>query len=197
MSLFRSAPMRYYQLFIPTEEAYNVVSKVAPESFVQFLDASPNNFHKPYYNDIRRCEDVINKIDHILKQVRKYKIPLPEMPEIDRIFKIADSSTYLSIQSSKKGTSTNKHSSTKYKIKQTKSIKEQKSPSETWKMHKEKSWTQKTTNTYCSKPEKSSATRHKKMNQVRSTSPKPPQNNSDWSTSQESFLQKICSNLEE
>ena len=38
------------------------------------MDASPNSFHKPFYNDIKRCDDVIAKIDHILKQVRKYKL---------------------------------------------------------------------------------------------------------------------------
>lgn len=47
--------MRYYELFIPTEDAYSVVSKLAPENFVEFLDAASNAFHKPYYNSIKRC----------------------------------------------------------------------------------------------------------------------------------------------
>ena len=78
--------MRYYELYIPFEEAYSAISKIAPEKCVEFLDASPSNFHKPYYNDIKRCEDVITKIDHIIKQAKKYKIPLGDMPDVNKIF---------------------------------------------------------------------------------------------------------------
>jgi hypothetical protein len=34
MSLFRSATMKYYELYIPKEDAYQVVSKLAPHGFV-------------------------------------------------------------------------------------------------------------------------------------------------------------------
>lgn len=30
MSLFRSAPMKYYELYIPKEDAYQVVGRLAP-----------------------------------------------------------------------------------------------------------------------------------------------------------------------
>ena len=30
MSLFRSSPMSYYELYIPAEEAYNAIAKIAP-----------------------------------------------------------------------------------------------------------------------------------------------------------------------
>lgn len=66
MSLFRSAAMKYYELYIPSEDAFSVVSKLAPENFVEFLDAAPNNFHKPFSNSIKRCEEIISKIDRIL-----------------------------------------------------------------------------------------------------------------------------------
>jgi uncharacterized protein YlbG (UPF0298 family) len=69
--------MKYYELYIPKEDAYHVIAKLAPHSFVEFLDAAANNFHKPYYNSIRRCEEVISKIDQILKYVRKFNIALP------------------------------------------------------------------------------------------------------------------------
>jgi hypothetical protein len=49
---------------------------------VEFLDASPNNFHKPFANDVRRCEEVLAKLDHVFKQLRKFKINLPEMPDV-------------------------------------------------------------------------------------------------------------------
>lgn len=73
-----------------------MVSKLAPHGFVEFLDAAANNFHKPYYNSIRRCEEVIYKIDHVIKQVRKYQIELPEVPLVGKIFdKQADSNFYI------------------------------------------------------------------------------------------------------
>lgn len=67
MSLFRSAPMKYYELYIPSEDAFSVVSKLAPENFVEFLDAAPSNFHKPFSNSIKRCEEIISKIDRIIR----------------------------------------------------------------------------------------------------------------------------------
>lgn len=86
MSLFRSALMKYYELYIPKEDAYHVVSKLAPHGFVEFLDAAADNFHKPYYNSIRRCEDVIAKISQILRMVRTFSIELPEVPLVERVF---------------------------------------------------------------------------------------------------------------
>lgn len=77
MSLFRSAKMKYYEMYIPKEDAYQVISSLANNSFVQFLDAAANNFHKPYYNSIKRCEEVISKIDLILTEVKKFSIELP------------------------------------------------------------------------------------------------------------------------
>ena len=55
MSLFRSAPMKYYELFIPSDEAYHVVEKLSRHSFVEFTDANEAQLHKPYYNSINRC----------------------------------------------------------------------------------------------------------------------------------------------
>jgi hypothetical protein len=101
MSLFRSAAMKYYEMYIPKEVAYSVVSKLAPFSFIQFLDAAAGNFHKPYLNSIKRCEEVIAKIDTIISEVRKYKLPLPEIPIVDRIFDRHAESTPLPTQSSK------------------------------------------------------------------------------------------------
>ena len=56
MSLFRSAEMKYYHLHIPKEYTYDVVSRLGNESFVQFVDAIPNSFHRPYYNSVKRVE---------------------------------------------------------------------------------------------------------------------------------------------
>lgn len=55
MSLFRSAEMKYFHMHIPKEDTYDVVSRIAQYDFVQFTDAAPNNFHKPFFNSVKRC----------------------------------------------------------------------------------------------------------------------------------------------
>lgn len=117
MSLFRSALMKYYELYIPKEDAYHVVSKLAPHGFVEFLDAAADNFHKPYYNSIRRCEDVIAKISQILKMVRGFNIELPEVPLVERVFEKHSESTPFPIQSLLPAKSQNLPFSTKWKKK--------------------------------------------------------------------------------
>lgn len=77
MSIFRSAEMKYYHMHIPKEDTYEVVNRLAQYDFVQFIDAAPNNFHKPFFNSVKRCEEVITKIDTILKTIKHHKINLP------------------------------------------------------------------------------------------------------------------------
>jgi V-type H+-transporting ATPase subunit a len=77
MSIFRSAEMKYFHIHIPKEDTYDVVNRIAQYDFVQFMDAAPNNFHKPFFNSVKRCEEVIQKIDIILKNINKHKIHLP------------------------------------------------------------------------------------------------------------------------
>lgn len=87
MSLFRSAPMKYYELFIPSDEAYHVVSRLAPHSFVEFMDANEESLHKPYYNSIKRCQDTVSKIDLILSTIRQKNIHMPEAPSVADVLK--------------------------------------------------------------------------------------------------------------
>lgn len=86
MSIFRSAEMKYFHMHIPKEDTYDVVNRIAQYDFVQFIDAAPNNFHKPFFNSVKRCEEVINKIDTILGFIKKQKIHLPEAPIVEEVF---------------------------------------------------------------------------------------------------------------
>lgn len=52
-------------MHIPKEDSYDVINRLAQYDFVQFIDA-PNTFHKPFFNSVKRCEEVIQKIDLIL-----------------------------------------------------------------------------------------------------------------------------------
>ena len=50
MSLFRSMEMSFYNIQIPKEYAYDVVSSLGKLDSVQLID-----FHKPFTNNIKRC----------------------------------------------------------------------------------------------------------------------------------------------
>lgn len=78
--------MKYYHVHIPKEDTYDVINRIAQYDFVQFIDAAPNNFHKPFFNSVKRCEEVIQKIDIILKEIKKNKIALPEAPIVEEVF---------------------------------------------------------------------------------------------------------------
>lgn len=86
MSIFRSAEMKYFHMHIPKEDTYDVVNRIAQYDFVQFIDAAPNNFHKPFFNSVKRCEEVIHKIDSIITHLKKEKLHLPEPPLVEDVF---------------------------------------------------------------------------------------------------------------
>jgi len=73
-------------MHIPKEDTYDVVNRIAQYDFVQFIDAAPNNFHKPFFNSVKRCEEVINKIDTIMGYIKKQKLNLPEAPIVEEVF---------------------------------------------------------------------------------------------------------------
>lgn len=86
MSLYRSAEMKYFNIHIPKEDTYDVITRVAEHSFVQFIDSAPNAFHRPYLHDHKRCEEASLKIKSMLKQINEYKIDLPEVPTVEFVF---------------------------------------------------------------------------------------------------------------
>lgn len=77
MSLFRSAEMKFFNIHIPKEDTYEVVSRLAEHNFVQFVDSAKNSFHRPYFNQLKRCDEVIAKIKTIMKKVHTEGITMP------------------------------------------------------------------------------------------------------------------------
>lgn len=102
MSLFRSAEMKYFNIHVPKEDSYDVITRVAEHSFVQFVDSASNAFHRPYLHDHKRCEDASMKIKSILKQVHECKIELPEVPTVEFVFENHRQCTHFFIQTSRK-----------------------------------------------------------------------------------------------
>lgn len=86
MSIFRSAEMKFFNIHIPKEDTYEVISRLAEHNFVQFIDCTKNAFYKPYYNSLKRCDEVITKINHVTKEIHKNKIDFPEVPNVEYVF---------------------------------------------------------------------------------------------------------------
>jgi hypothetical protein len=70
MSLFRSMEMSFYNIQIPKEYAYDVVSILGQMDAVQVIDANPNDFHKPFTNNVRRCEECLHNLEVITRQLK-------------------------------------------------------------------------------------------------------------------------------
>ena len=71
MSIFRSAEMAFYNLRIPREHVYDIVSILGNFSVAQIVDSKPNELHRPYVNTIKRCEEALNKISLLSKRARE------------------------------------------------------------------------------------------------------------------------------
>ena len=72
MSLFRSAEMAFYNLRIPREHVYEIITTLGNFSVAQIIDPKPNEFHKPFLNTIKRCEETLNKLEGIARKARDY-----------------------------------------------------------------------------------------------------------------------------
>jgi hypothetical protein len=70
MSIFRSAEMAFYNLRIPREHVYEIVTILGNFNVAQLIDPKPNEFHKPFFNTIKRCEEALNKLAGIAKKAK-------------------------------------------------------------------------------------------------------------------------------
>lgn len=77
MSLFRSAEMKFFNIHIPKEDTYDVISRLAEHNFVQFIDSTKNAFSRPYQSSLRRCEEMISRVDEVIKEIHKNDFDLP------------------------------------------------------------------------------------------------------------------------
>lgn len=101
MSLFRSAEMAFYNLRIPREHAYEIVTTLGDFSVAQLIDPKPTDFHKPFMNTIKRCEETLNKLDGISKKARDSGLEVKNIQEIGEYLKELNRGTWLFIQYSR------------------------------------------------------------------------------------------------
>ncbi|CAJ0604256.1 unnamed protein product [Cylicocyclus nassatus] len=78
-SLTRSEDMRFCQLIVEKEAAFNCVAELGKHPFVQFKDLNPdvNPFQRTFVRDIRRYEEMERKLRFLETQINKDNINIP------------------------------------------------------------------------------------------------------------------------
>lgn len=101
MTFFRSQTMGYYNLIVPRESAWTVMNELADLDCIHFIDYDPTqalinrpfaNYIKRYNcnNNIKRCDDVLSKIQVLDVEVKRYKKSVtycPDVRELSAYFK--------------------------------------------------------------------------------------------------------------
>lgn len=74
MNFYRSQTMHHYKLIIPRESAWNVMNELAEKDCIHFVDYDPllPTISRPFANYIKRCDDLLSKLDIIEHEVKKY-----------------------------------------------------------------------------------------------------------------------------
>uniref|UniRef100_A0AC35TZD1 V-type proton ATPase subunit a n=1 Tax=Rhabditophanes sp. KR3021 TaxID=114890 RepID=A0AC35TZD1_9BILA len=79
-SLYRSEIMRYCQIIIEKDAAFNCVAELGKHPFVQFkdLNAETNAFQRLYVRDIRKYEELDRKLRYLKGEIVKSNIEIPD-----------------------------------------------------------------------------------------------------------------------
>lgn len=75
--------MSFYNIQIPKEYAYDVVSSLGRLNAVELIDANPNEFQKPFTNNIKRCEECLHKLEVVRRQLREAKLEIVPTADTD------------------------------------------------------------------------------------------------------------------
>uniref|UniRef100_A0A0N4ZHW6 V-type proton ATPase subunit a n=1 Tax=Parastrongyloides trichosuri TaxID=131310 RepID=A0A0N4ZHW6_PARTI len=79
-SLYRSEHMRFCQMILEKEAAFNCIAEVGKHPYVQFkdLNAEVNNFQRVFVKDIRRFEELERKLRFLDNEIRRADIDVPD-----------------------------------------------------------------------------------------------------------------------
>jgi len=81
MSIFRSAKMSLWQLFLPIDGVYQCISGLGELGLVEFRDLNPNTtaFMRPYTQEVRRCEEMERKLRYVQAKMSKADVTVDEL----------------------------------------------------------------------------------------------------------------------
>ena len=76
--------MDFYSLRIPREHVYEILAILGSSSVAQIIDPKPAEFHKPFLNYIKRCEEALNKLEGIARKARENNLELRHIEDTSR-----------------------------------------------------------------------------------------------------------------
>lgn len=73
VSFFRSEVMGCYKISIDRESSWEIVNEIGEMGKVHFFERNPEilNFNRPFINQIKRCDDIFNKLLQIEYEMKK------------------------------------------------------------------------------------------------------------------------------
>jgi len=72
--MFRSEDMNLYNLIMPRESAWHILNQLGTIDCVHFVDMQSDmgNFNRPFYSQVKRCEDMLAKLDFIKEKMKEF-----------------------------------------------------------------------------------------------------------------------------
>lgn len=74
--MFRSEAMKYFEIVAPYESAWEMMNYLGRAECVHFVDEDPDVplINRPYAKDIRRCDELEQKLSAILRFMQKFNV---------------------------------------------------------------------------------------------------------------------------
>ncbi|CAI5449187.1 unnamed protein product [Caenorhabditis angaria] len=100
-SLTRSEEMRFCQLIVEKDAAFNIVAEIGKQPYVQFKDLNPNvnSFQRTFVKDIRRFDEMERKLRFLEGQIQKDEINIPGKIEASGEYNILPTSELNQLES--------------------------------------------------------------------------------------------------
>jgi len=89
----RSETMSLYQVSFPKDDAWEVMNVLGDLDCLHFLDMNSDvqPFNLPYASDLKRCEEVLRRIQAIEEECKNLKVPCQKLNDKKQIFTCFDS----------------------------------------------------------------------------------------------------------
>nr|CAI43264.1 V-ATPase a subunit 7_2 isotype of the V0 sector [Paramecium tetraurelia] len=81
--MFRPTEIHLYKLYVEREQAFHFLTKVGQMNNVNLVNCSNHAFHEhDYYKQLKRCDDIYNKISEVKNLLILYNKPIHYCPNI-------------------------------------------------------------------------------------------------------------------
>ena len=82
--MFRSEDMGYYNLILSRESAWHSINQIGNIDSVHFEDMQTDvgNFNRPYYNQVKRCEELLLKVKFIKEKMKFFGRPVDKCRDV-------------------------------------------------------------------------------------------------------------------